>query len=101
MADYEFSVADNCVIRQNGSYRLSFYGGEGMDGKRHFSAVWTGSVAAAGILAFSFDGNPGDPPATMDLGGRDNAFSWNVRVPFVDVAVSGLPANGAVTLYFR
>lgn len=101
MFDIEVTVSDNFTIEKNATYRLRFPGGEGQDGKRHFSAAFEGDAAPSGTLAFSFNGNPGDPPAVIDLAAGDNAFSWNVRVPFADVEVTGLPEGGKITLYCR
>lgn len=84
------------VLGRDGDYRLNLPGG-----KTHFTAVWDNApgVAPAGTLTFSVDGNPGDPPGIIDLAGADNSFAYNVRVPLVDVTVSGLPAGGRVLLY--
>ncbi len=97
MSDFVHAISIFGRIDKNGSYRFTFYGEEG---RRHFSAVWAADgIAPAGTLTFSFDGNPGDPQAVIDLSAGDNAFSYNVRLPLVDVAVSGLPAGGALSLY--
>lgn len=94
-------VNDSIEIRTSGRHHLEFPGGDGSDGKRHFSAVWTGSGNPGGTVVFSFDGNPGKTPAIMDFATGNNAFAWTVRVPEVDIDVQGIPDGGSFILYCR
>jgi hypothetical protein len=100
MPDFTAYAADSYEVKENGVHSLTFRDGF----KRYFSAAWTGPKGStpAGTIAFTFDGNPGDPPAIMDLGvdPPENAFDWNTRVPKVEVEVTGLPDGGRITLYF-
>lgn len=82
-------------IDANGDYPLSFAD----PGRRHFSAKWTGAGDPAGSLAFTFDGNPGDPPATMDLASKDNAFALLVSMAELDLTVTNLPEGGSIRLF--
>jgi hypothetical protein len=87
------------VYTENGEYRLVF---RGTAGRRHFSAEWASpGIDKAGTIAFSFDGNPGDPPAIIDLASGDNAFSWSTRMAVVEITVTGLPSGGGFRLYCR
>ena len=87
---------ENQLFTADGTYRITFKAAA----RRHFSAEWDSpEVEPAGTAAFSFDGNPGDPPAVMDFAAKDNAFSWNTRVSRIELEVAGLPEGGAFRLY--
>lgn len=92
------TISDSALITENGKYRFDF----DVRGMSDFSAVWeTEGMEPAGVLAFSFADNPGNPPGTLNLANGDNAFCYNMCVPFVDVHVTGLPEGGQVVLYCR
>ena len=86
-------------IVTNGTYRLSF-SDEG--GKRHFSAAWNAKdVPAGGTLAFSFDGDQGQVPGVIEMTGTSRVITASAALPFVDIKVTGMPANGRITLFAR
>jgi hypothetical protein len=84
-------------IEGNGTRNIGqFFGGYP---RKYFTAKWgTPDIPRAGTLAFSFDGNPGDPPAVMDMSTNDNAFAWTVRVSSCIVEVSDLPDGAKIIL---
>lgn len=72
-----------------------------LSGFTSISAKWNDdSIAPAGALTFTVDGETGENNV-MDLGAGQRTILCNTPLAFVDVAVSGLPQDAAVTLYFR
>ena len=86
-------------ISANGAYRVRFLDA---GGKRHFSAEWAGpaSMTPTGTVILSFEGDHGDPPGVLDLAAARVCAS-TVKIPFVDLNVSGLPAGGEIIVHFN
>ncbi len=73
-----------------------------MDSFTGISARWNdNSITPAGTLTFTVDGDAGEGGNVINLGAGTRAIVSNTPMAVVDVAVSGLPVGGAVTLYFR
>lgn len=91
-------VTAGLTINENGAYRVRFLSGA----KRHFAAEWTGpeGMTPPGTITLSFDGDPGESPGVLDLSGS-RAYAANVALPFIDLTVTGFPADGEVTVYFN
>jgi hypothetical protein len=100
----EVFKSNSCLLNKNAKYRVMF-DVAGLAGAVYssFSIRWGGGegVPRRGKFAFSFDGNPGDPPALLDLEKNLNSFRYSVNLPYVDVEVSDLPEGGSVYLYMR
>lgn len=89
----------------NGNYRIF---PSDLESFTSMSVIWTGRDASpAGILSFSLDGDPGQ---NSELGAINLAQSGtagsrtcvsNMRLAFVDAALTGLPAGGELTLFLR
>lgn len=89
----------------NGEYRIFT---NDLSSFSSISAMWAApGVAPAGSLSFSVDGDPGQSPelGSISLGQAGQPGSRtcaaNMELAFVDVALSGLPANGQLMLYLR
>ena len=63
-------------------------------------AEWESSdIPSAGLLTFSVNGDPGDPPGVIDLSSPARVLSvGEARLSHIDINVSGLPAGGVVVL---
>ena len=99
MPDVTETIYGAYSIVKNRTYRLFFSDG---GGKRHFSAIWNAKdVPAGGTLAFSFDGDQGSLPGVIDMAGTSRVITASAALPFVDIKVTGIPANGRITLFAR
>ena len=84
-------------ITGDGTRRFDFPEGEG---KKDFTIIWDSQTASpAGIVKISVDGDAGKEPGIIDLSAGQRGISLNMRVPLIDVEVTGLPEGGKLLLY--
>ena len=84
-------------ITSDGKRRFDFPEGEG---KKDFTIIWDGQgIVPAGQVKLSVDGDAGKEPWLIDLAAWQRGIGLNMRVPLIDVEVTGLPEGGSLILY--
>lgn len=85
------------TIHTDGKHRFDFPEGEG---RKDFTVIWDATdIVPAGLITLSLDGDGGAEPGVIDLASGQRGIGLNLRVPLIDVEVSGLPEGGRLLLY--
>ena len=90
-------VANMATIEANGTYNFG-----STSGFTSITAEWiTDNVAPAGVFTFTVNGDPGNSGNSIDISTAQRCIVSNIKLPIVDMVVTGFPSGGACKLHFR